>query len=54
MGEMITNPASREFARYAGVMAVYGREFGFTPASVTALARGMAEPDAASPSRLLG
>jgi len=53
--EMVTNPASREFARYAGVILAYGREFGLTPASVTAIARGAAErDDSASPARLLG
>lgn len=54
-GVVVSNPASREFSRYAAIMLVYGREFGFTPASVTAIARGASErPAEGSPARLLG
>lgn len=39
-GIVVSNPASREFARYASLMRAFGSDFGLTPAAVTAIARG--------------
>jgi hypothetical protein len=30
--QMVTNPASRDLARYANILRAYGAEFGMTPA----------------------
>lgn len=55
-GEMVTNPAGREFARYGAVIRAYASDFGMSPAALTAIARGGidAPVDRASPARLLG
>ena len=41
MGELVTNPASREFARYASIVRAFGSDFGLSPAATTAIARGV-------------
>jgi P27 family predicted phage terminase small subunit len=52
---VVSNPASREFARYAFLVRAFGAEFGLTPAAVTGMARRADdEDDKLSPSRLLG
>ena len=54
-GGLVSNPASKEFARYANIIRIFGSEFGLSPAAVTAIARDNAEAEAAlSPARLLG
>jgi hypothetical protein len=52
---MVTDPASREFSRYAATLRAYGAEFGLTPASVPAIARGdgYQVPASADPRRYL-
>jgi P27 family predicted phage terminase small subunit len=55
-GQVVSNPASREFARYASLMRAFGSDFGLTPAAVTAIAHGESYQPAVStgdPRRLL-
>ena len=54
-GQIVTNPVSREFARYASIVRAYAHDFGLSPAAVTAIARGTPDQaDITSPARLLG
>jgi phage terminase small subunit len=54
-GVVVSNPASREFARYAYLVRAGAVEFGLTPASLTAMARANEAPEApGGPARLLG
>ncbi len=54
---LVSNPASREFARFGYLSRALGADFGLSPSAVTGLGRAMAEqlePGQRSPSRLLG
>ncbi len=55
-GALVSNPASREFARYFHIFRAWAADFGLAPASLTAIARASTEPAVAGkdPSRLLG
>jgi P27 family predicted phage terminase small subunit len=53
-GNVVTNPASREFARYAVIVRAYGADFGMSPAALTAISRLSDQSEHGSPSRLLG
>ena len=54
-GTVVSNPASREFARFALLVRAFGSEFGLSPGAVTGLARVKGDQDdGLSPSRLLG
>ena len=54
-GGVVTNPASREFQRYATIVRAYGSDFGLSPAAVTAIARGTPDQsEQRSPARSLG
>lgn len=54
-GNVRTNPAGREFHRFAAIMRAGAADFGLTPASLTAIAHGTPHlPESASPARLLG
>jgi len=55
MGEVVSNPAAREFARFGTMVRNLGADFGMSPAALTAMAHANAKlPDAESPARLLG
>lgn len=54
-GMLVSNPASREFARFAYLVRAGAVEFGLTPASLTAMSRANETPEApGGPARLLG
>jgi P27 family predicted phage terminase small subunit len=54
-GSVVTNPASREFQRYAVLVRAMGADFGLSPAAVSNIARGTPDQvDRASPARLMG
>lgn len=54
-GGVVTNPASREVARFGAMVRGFGSDFGLSPAAVSAIARGTPDqPDSATPARLLG
>jgi P27 family predicted phage terminase small subunit len=53
-GDVVTNPASREFARYAVLLRNFGSDFGMSPAALTAITKLADAPVGASPARLLG
>lgn len=54
---MVSNPASREFARYSEIVRRYAIEFGMTPGAVTAMGRQLEDGRRArsdmDPARLL-
>ena len=55
-GNLVSNPASREFRHYARLVRDLGADFGMSPAALTAIARAQqaAEPDPGAAARLLG
>jgi P27 family predicted phage terminase small subunit len=52
--QVVSNPASRETARWARIVQLVGSELGLSPASVSMIGRAQAKPEGASPERLLG
>lgn len=53
-GQIVTNPVSREFARYACIVRAFGSDFALTPAAVSAMARGTPDQPESAADRLLG